>query len=89
MILSVELTPVEEKALKYVAADPQEWFANFVQHRARIAIQEIYDLEVAKAKADPNTTHIPVNIEDVVLAADIKSAAEQMAAMPPPMANLL
>ena len=85
MILSVTLTPVEEKALKYAAVDPQEWFANFVQHRARIAIQEIYDIEVAKAIADPNQASIPTNVDDVVLASTLPSAADAMNNMAMPV----
>ena len=42
---------------------------------ARIAMDEIYDMEVACMTADPTITSIPADKEAVVLAADIKSAA--------------
>jgi hypothetical protein len=82
MNLSYALTAVEEKALKVVMADPQEWFANFVQHRARIAINEIYEQEVARLKLDPNIQSISVNVEEVVMAAQIPEASA--AALTPP-----
>ena len=77
--LTIELTAAQEKALAYVAASPQEWAENAVHNRARIAIDEIYDAEVARMTADPDITSIPADKDAVVLAADIQSAAERNA----------
>ena len=79
MEISITLTEAETKALSYVAFDPQEWAENAVKERARIAIDEIFQAEVQRMLADPNTTEIPADREAVVLAADIKSAAERQA----------
>ncbi|MGL4998045.1 MAG: hypothetical protein ACRC5T_03680 [Cetobacterium sp.] len=71
MIITIELTEAEAKALSYVAADPQEWTENAVKERARLAIDQVFQLEVARMLADPNTTSIPADREAVVLAADL------------------
>jgi len=78
--LTIELTAAQEKALAYVAASPQEWAENAVHTRCRIAMDEIYDAEVARMTADPDITSIPADKDAVVLAADIQSAAERDAA---------
>jgi len=78
--LTIELTATQEKALAYVAASPQEWAENAVHNRCRIAMEEIYDAEVARMTADPDITNIPADKEQVVLAADVQSAAERNAA---------
>jgi hypothetical protein len=77
--LTIELTATQEKALAYVAASPQEWAENAVHNRCRIAMDEIYDAEVVRMTADPDITSIPADKEQVVLAADIQSAAERNA----------
>jgi len=84
LTITVTTTAVEEKALRWMAADPQVWAENFIKQRALIAMNEIYDMEVARMRSDPNITSIPVNVEEVVLAADIQSAAERMATLPLP-----
>ena len=78
--LTIELTAAQEKGLAYVAASPQDWAENAVHNRCRIAIDEIYDMEVARMTADPEITSIPADKDAVVLAADIQSAAERNAA---------
>ena len=75
--LTIELTETQEKALAYVAASPQEWAENAVHDRCRIAIDEIYDAEVARMTADPEITSIPADKNAVVLAADIQPMAER------------
>ena len=77
--LTIELTAAQEKALAYVAASPQEWAENAVHTRCDVAIDEIYDAEVARMTADPDITSIPADKDAVVLAADIQSAAERNA----------
>ena len=80
MNITLTLTDTQEKALAYVAASPQEWAENAVYNRCRIAINEIYDMEVARMTADPEITSIPADKDAVVLAADIQSVAERSAA---------
>jgi hypothetical protein len=79
MEIKITLTEAEAKALAYVAYDVQDWAENAVHERARIAIDEIFQLEVQRMLADPNTTEIPADREAVVLAADIQSVAERQA----------
>lgn len=79
MEIAINLTDAEAKALSYVAFDPQEWAENAVKERARIAIDEIFQLEAQRMLADPKVKSIPADREAVVLAADIKSAAERQA----------
>lgn len=79
MEIKIKLTEAETKALAYVAYDPQEWAENAVKERARIAMEEIFQTEVQRMLADPNTTEIPADREAVVLSANIQSAAERQA----------
>ncbi len=72
---TIELTDAEVKAMEYVAFSVQDWADNALQNRARQAMDEIYNAEVARMTADPAITSIPADKEAVVLAADIKSAA--------------
>ena len=76
---TITLTDAEVKAMEYVALSVQDWADNALQNRARIAMDEIYDSEVARMTADPTITSIPADKEAVVLAADIKSAAVRQA----------
>ena len=78
---TVTLTDAEDKALRVVALDPQDWIDNAVHNRCRIAMDEIYTAEVARMTADPNVTTIPADKEAVVLSADVQSAAERQAAI--------
>ena len=73
----ITLTDAEEKALSYVAYDSQEWIQNAASNRARIAMEEIFQLEVTRMLADPTITEIPADRETVVLAANIQSAKER------------
>ena len=76
---TVSITDAEKKALEYIALSVQDWIDNAVDNRARIAIDEIYNEEVARMTADPDITTIPADKDAVVLAADIKSAATRQA----------
>ena len=77
MKYEIELSEAQDKALSYVAYDPKEWIQNAASERARIAMEEIFQLEVARMLADPTITEIPADRETVVLAADIQSAKER------------
>ena len=76
---TVSITDAEKKALEYIALSVQGWLDNAVDNRARIAIDEIYNSEVARMTADPSITSIPADKDQVVLDADIKSAATRQA----------
>jgi hypothetical protein len=77
---TIELTDAEVKAMEYIAVSVQDWAENSLKNRARIAIDEIYNMEVARMTADPDITSIPADKDTVVLAADIQSAAQRNAA---------
>lgn len=74
---TITITDAELKALAYSVLDPQEWVENAVHERCRVAMEEIFSAEVARMVADPATTSIPADREQVVLDADIRSAAER------------
>lgn len=74
---SVTINDAQQKAFEYVAADPQEWVRNLVHERCRMAIEEICAMEIARMQADPNVTSIPADKEQIVLNADILSAAQR------------
>ena len=76
---TIELNDAEVKAMEYVAFSVQDWVDNALKNRARIAIDEIYNSEVARMTADPDITSIPADKDKVVLDADIKSAVERQA----------
>ena len=73
----VSLTEAEDKALGVVTLSQQEWIDNAVKERCRIAMEEIFQMEIQRMLTDPTITEIPADREAVVLAADIKSAAER------------
>ena len=76
---TIELNDAEVKAMEFVALSVQDWAENALKNRARIAMDEIYDAEVARMTADPEVTSIPADKEAVVLAAEVKSAATRNA----------
>lgn len=76
---TVTLTDAEDKALRHVAVDPQAFIDNAIHNRCRIAIDDIYNAEVARMTADPEIDSIPADKERVVLDAQVLSAAERNA----------
>jgi len=77
MEITIVLTEAEAKALAYVAVDPELWAKNAVESRCISAMEEIFQLEVQRMLADPDTTEIPASREAVVLASNLPSAAER------------
>ena len=71
---TITLSDAEDKALKYVAVSAQDWIDNAVHERCRIAIDEIVNAEVQRklAAGEPITG----SKEDIVMAANVESAAE-------------
>lgn len=74
---TITLTDAEDKALSVVALSQQDWIDNAVHNRCRIAIEEIVAAEVERITSEGGT--LSGTKEDIVLAAPIKSAAEQQA----------
>lgn len=70
---TITLTDAEDKALSFVALDQNEWIQNAVHERCRVAIEEIVAQEVQRklAAGEP----IIGSKEDIVIAADIETAA--------------
>jgi hypothetical protein len=76
---TIILTDAEDKALHFVALSAQDWMDNAVHERCRIAIDEIVNAEVQRklAAGEPITG----SKDDIVMAANIESAAERQARM--------
>lgn len=74
---TITLSDAEDKALGFVAFSQQEWIDNAVHERCRIAIDEIVNAEVQRKLANNET--ISGSKEDIVIAANIQSAAERQA----------
>lgn len=76
---TITLSDAEVKALGVVALSQQEWIDNAVHERCRVAIDEIVQQEVQRklAAGEPITG----SKDDIVLAANIESAAERQARM--------
>ena len=74
---TITLTDAELKALSFVCYDPQVWIDNAVHERCRLAMNEIFEQEVARMTSDPSISEIPADIETVVLNAEIESAKDR------------
>jgi hypothetical protein len=74
MEYTINLSKSQNKALEYVAVNPQEWIENAVYERCRIAIDEIFKKECERISNEGG--EISGTKEDIVLAAPIKSAKE-------------
>lgn len=73
--ITITLSDAEFKALGVVAVSQQDWIDNAVHERCRIAIDEIVNAEVQRklAAGEPITG----SKEDIVLAANVESAADR------------
>ena len=76
-IITITLSDAEFKALEYVAISAQEWADNAIRNRCRIAIEEIVASEVERITESGGS--ISGSKEDIVNAAQIKSAAQRQA----------
>jgi hypothetical protein len=74
---TITLSAAEDKALKFVAFSAQDWIDNAIHERCRLAIEEIVNAEVQRKLAANEA--ITGTKDDIVLAADIESAAERQA----------
>jgi hypothetical protein len=76
---TITLSDAEDKALHFVAVSSQDWIDNAVHERCRIAIDEIVNAEVQRKLAAGES--ITGSKDDIVMAADIESAAERQVRM--------
>ena len=76
---TITLTDAEDKAIRYLVDDPQDWIQNAASSQAQRGMDEIYNAEVARMTADPDITTIPADKEQVVLDADVLSIADRNA----------
>jgi hypothetical protein len=74
---TITLSDAEDKALHVVALSAQDWIDNAVHERCRIAIDEIVNAEVQRKLAAGES--ITGSKDDIVMAADVESAAERNA----------
>jgi hypothetical protein len=77
MQFTITLSDAENKALGVVALNQNDWIQNAVHERCRIAIDEIVAAEVQRklTAGEPITG----TKDDIVMAAQIESAAERQA----------
>lgn len=76
-VYTITLSDAEDKALGVVALSQQDWIDNAVHERCRIAIDEIVNAEVQRKLAAGES--ITGSKEDIVLAANVESAAQRQA----------
>lgn len=74
---TITLSDAEEKALATVAISPLQWIQNAASERSRLAIEQIVASEIQRKLAAGET--ISGTKEEIVLAADVKSAVELQA----------
>lgn len=74
---TVTLSDAEDKALGYVAYSQQEWINNAIHERCRHAIEEIVKFEMERMFEAGE--QIPSSKDEIVIQANIKSAAEREA----------
>jgi hypothetical protein len=81
---TITLSDAEDKALGVVAFSQNDWIQNAVHERCRIAIEEIVAAEVQRKLAAGES--ITGSKDDIVVAANVESAAERQARMEAEMA---
>ena len=74
---TITITEAQDKALNSVALSAQDWIQNVVNVRCNAAIDEIVAAEVQRKLAAGET--ISGTKDDIVLAAEIETAAERNA----------
>jgi len=81
---TITLSDAEDKALGVIAFSQDDWIQNAVHERCRIAIEEIVASEVQRKLAAGES--ITGSKDDIVMAANVESAAERQARMEAEMA---
>jgi hypothetical protein len=75
--ITFEMTDTEAMVLAHIALDPLDYIDNLATWRARLAMDEIVEMEIARMIADPNTPTIPSSREEIVENAVLVPAAER------------
>ena len=75
--ITFELTDLEATILAHIALDPLDYISNLVEWQANIATDEIVEMEIQRMIADPNTTSIPSDKNEIVENAVLIPAAER------------
>ena len=83
---TITLSDAEDKALGVVAFSQDDWIQNAVKERCRISIEEIVNAEVQRKLAAGEA--ITGSKEDIVMAAQVESAAERQARVEAQMAAM-
>lgn len=65
--ITINLTPVQFKALSCACSNVQEWVDNAATARAMVAYEEIVAKEVTRMLADPNIKSIPADKDGIVM----------------------
>ena len=81
---TITLSDAEDKALGVVALSQNDWIQNAVKERCRLAIEEIVAAEVQRKLAAGES--ITGSKDDIVMAANVESAAQRQARMEAEMA---
>jgi hypothetical protein len=76
-IYTIELSDAEDKEFGVIAVSQNDWIQNAIKERCRLAIEEIVAAEVQRKLAAGET--ISGSKEDIVMAANIESAAQRQA----------
>ena len=84
---TITLSDAEDKALGVVAFSQNDWIQNAVKERCRIAIEEIVAAEVQRKLAAGES--ITGSKDDIVMAANVESAAQRQARMEAERSNTL
>lgn len=84
--ITIDLTPVQFKALSCACSNVQEWVDNAATARAMVAYEEIVMKEVARMMADPAIQSIPANKDEIVMNAsmDVLKTTNPDTQMPAP-----
>jgi hypothetical protein len=71
---TITLSDAQDKALRHVALDPQDWIENFTFNRCRIAMEVIIGDEIARLRASGRP--VTGTDDEIVMNAPIKSIAQ-------------
>lgn len=72
------LDDVEEKILNHITLNPEDWIENLVTWQARLAKDEICQAIISQMIADPTCPVIPSDHDQIVLNANLQTAAEAL-----------
>jgi hypothetical protein len=75
--ITFELTDLQATVLAHIALDPMDYIANIVEWQANLATDEIVEMEIQRMIADPNTTSIPSDRNQIVENAVLVPASER------------